>query len=359
MGEKMRKSTKNKSVGFIRLIIFILLVSVIIFIGYGHIRDYIVQRYFSMEQGTITINNLDSGSEMPIKGAEFTVMDQESGEIIETLITNLDGQATSALLDYERKYKIKQTQVPHPYNIGDGFTQVIELNEENYDLFTKNTIFEHVKDIERTEDGEIIINEVLITVPTVMQKPELPNGCEITSLTAVLNHYGYDVSKTTMSDKYLRKQNFDRIDGKLYGADPFVAFAGEPRDERSGFYVYAPPIVEAADEYFSDIGALENHRTKDISGSSIDEIYEYLKDGVPVVIWTSIDQQPIRFDYSWYLFDSGEFFKAATNLHAVVLTGYVDDKVHVMDPLEGQITYTKDIFFEGYFSLDSQAMIVY
>ncbi|MEN2465771.1 C39 family peptidase [Ornithinibacillus sp. JPR2-1] len=33
----------------------------------------------------------------------------------------------------------------------------------------------------------------------MMQKPELPNGCEITSLTSVLNYYDYQVSKTNMA----------------------------------------------------------------------------------------------------------------------------------------------------------------
>lgn len=35
------------------------------------------------------------------------------------------------------------------------------------------------------------------------QNPELPTGCEITSLTSVLNYYGCNVDKTTMADVYL------------------------------------------------------------------------------------------------------------------------------------------------------------
>lgn len=37
------------------------------------------------------------------------------------------------------------------------------------------------------------------------QYPELPTGCEITSLTSVLNYYGYDVDKEVMADDYLEK----------------------------------------------------------------------------------------------------------------------------------------------------------
>ena len=39
------------------------------------------------------------------------------------------------------------------------------------------------------------------------QNPELPTGCEITSLTSVLNYYGCNVDKTTMADEYLKKGN--------------------------------------------------------------------------------------------------------------------------------------------------------
>ncbi|WP_251402620.1 C39 family peptidase [Ureibacillus chungkukjangi] len=53
-----------------------------------------------------------------------------------------------------------------------------------------------------------------IAVQTVMQNPELPNGCEITSLTAVLNYYGLQVTKTEMADNFLPQQDFRIEEGK-------------------------------------------------------------------------------------------------------------------------------------------------
>lgn len=62
-------------------------------------------------------------------------------------------------------------------------------------------------------------------------------------------------------------------DGKLYGANPFKSYAGNPR-EKSGFYSYVPPIVEAANRYLNTVQGKE--KQIDISGSTREEIMEYL-----------------------------------------------------------------------------------
>ncbi len=49
------------------------------------------------------------------------------------------------------------------------------------------------------------VDKVFIPIETILQLPELPNGCEITSLTTLLTFYGYEVTKTVMADKYLPK----------------------------------------------------------------------------------------------------------------------------------------------------------
>ena len=37
--------------------------------------------------------------------------------------------------------------------------------------------------------------EILLDVPQILQNPELPNGCEITSLCEVLRYLGFDADK--------------------------------------------------------------------------------------------------------------------------------------------------------------------
>ncbi len=200
-------------------------------------------------------------------------------------------------------------------------------------------------------------NEVFIPVQPLMQLPELPNGCEIVSLTAVLNYYGYDVSKTTMADQYLRKQAFSlNKDGKMIGPNPYVAYAGNPRSKRNGWYSFAPPIVEAANLYMTT--QTNTMKASNISGSSKDEIMSLVSNGIPIVIWVTLDLSKPLLNGHWYLSDTGEYYKAYTNLHVVVLNGYKDDVVHVMNPLKGQVEYNLDAFFNSYEAMGKHAVVL-
>lgn len=54
----------------------------------------------------------------------------------------------------------------------------------------------------------------------ILQLPELPTGCEITSMTMALNYYGLNADKVTMATKYLPTMPANLYygkDGKLYG----------------------------------------------------------------------------------------------------------------------------------------------
>ena len=262
----------------------------------------------------------------------------------------------SAPIDYGISCEIWQTDVPLPYKINDEKKSII-IGQDEIQIENRNIWREYIKDIEPLEDGDIKVREVNIPLETLMQNPELPNGCEITSLTAVLNYYGFDAEKTVMADDYLPKVPFYYKGKKLYGADPNKAYAGDPRLKQGGFFSYAPPIVEAADNYFNDYGG--GYRPLDISLSQEDEIISYLKEGVPVVIWVTLDLTEPRINYSWYFHETGEYFDAPVNLHCVVLNGYKDDdSLHVMNPLKGQVVYDRDYFFRSYEALGRHAMVV-
>lgn len=314
----------------------------------------ITKNIFKKQQGRITILNIDENTELPIKDNKYSITDIDSGKIIQIISTDKNGIANSKLLDYDSKYEVKWIESNPYYPIKEEiFT--LEINQENYEIIIKSKMYDHIIKAHQTEDGDMVIDEVFIEVPTIMQLPELPNGCEITSLTSVLNYKGYNAEKTKMADVYLPKEPFYRKDNKLFGANPYIAYAGNPR-ENHGFFSYAPPIVKAANDFLANFEGDEN--PIDISGSTKEEIINYLKQGIPVVIWVTLDlSKPIN-TYSWHLSDTGEEVNMPINLHCVVLNGYVGDNVHVMNPLEGQVMYNGDAFFQSYGELGNHAMIL-
>jgi uncharacterized protein YvpB len=229
---------------------------------------------------------------------------------------------------------------------------------EGYIIFTlisanKNPVM--VKGTMSIEAGNFDDIDVYIPIKTVLQKPELPNGCEVTSLTAVLNYYGYNITKTEMSDHYLPKQSFQKIEGKLYGPNPYKAYAGDPR-LTSGYFAFVPPIVEAANKYLHSIG--QDLHAVDISGSSREVIMELLSKENPIVIWVTLDLTKPVLNKSWYFYDTNEYFQAPSNLHVVVLNGFSNGKVHAMNPLEGQVSYDADAFFQTYSDMGSHALMI-
>ncbi len=193
-------------------------------------------------------------------------------------------------------------------------------------------------------------------IPTVRQNPELPNGCEITTLTAVLTYHGLKTTKTKMADDYLPRAPLKYQEGKRIGPDPHQAYAGDPRNTNEAWYAFAGPIVEASKKIIDDKGS--RLITKNVSGSSREEILSYMDQNIPVIVWVTLDLSPPITSGGWYIDGTDEFHSSFINLHTVVLDGWKDGEVTVMDPLKGLVTHPEDKFFESYEALGSQAVLV-
>lgn len=126
-------------------------------------------------------------------------------------------------------------------------------------------------------------NKKVLDVQNILQNPELPTGCEATSLTMLLNYLGYPVDKVTITRNYLPKLDFYWEDGIYYGADFRTTFVGNPESEYS-YGCYAPCIVTTANSYF-----LENEfdaAACNITGADFDSLLnDYIDSDKPVLIW--------------------------------------------------------------------------
>lgn len=338
-------------------IMFLLIIAVLYFIISSTVDNNDIEKQnepIPVKQGTITIINVDAVTGNPVENTVFRIKNLESGEILQLLRTDKEGRATSEMFNYESVIEVEQIIVPSTY---ERFQKIIHIGiiEDSYELTIKNDSLAYIKDTRETEDGTVVISKVHIPVDVLLQIPEVPNGCEITSVTALMNYYGFSVSKVEMADKYLPKLPFYREDNKLYGADPYKAFAGDPRKD-SGFFVYAPPVVEAANKYFTEKGS--SKKAVNISGSTKEEILAYLNQGIPVAVWVTVDLKSPNMGFTWYLDGTDEAFVAPLNLHTVVLNGYDDSSVYVMNPLRGHLTHDIDTFFRSYVELGEQALVV-
>lgn len=186
--------------------------------------------------------------------------------------------------------------------------------------------------------------EVSLPVNIIYQYPDMPSGCEITSLTMTLNYIGINVSNKYLADNYLDTTEYDM----------FKSFVGSVYDDHS-FGCFAPVIVKAANSFFMDNNI--NAEAVDISGSTREEIYDYIEDGDPVIIWNTEDMLPTKNEV--YYIDGNEFIWY-DNEHCVVICGYDknNNTVEIADSIAGKVTRDADTFFQRYEDMLSQAVYI-
>ena len=192
-----------------------------------------------------------------------------------------------------------------------------------------------------------------IEVPPVMQTPELPTGCEVTSLTMLLNYIGFDVDKLTLADEYLPKGEYRKTDFNK-------VFVGDPRD-RNAYGCTANVITETAEKFLNDYDAENKWQAVNITGCSPEMLYSAVKSGNPVVVWGSINMNEIIEDYvTWTDEETGNTISWIGGEHCLLLTGYdmKENLVYVNDPLRGQVSYDIRTFEKRFDDLDRNAVII-
>lgn len=237
----------------------------------------------------------------------------------------------------------------------DGDTVVITVTE----------IIDMVDKVEQTKENTVIVKpstidasalnkkQVKLDVNCVLQNPELPTGCEITSLTTVLNYYGYNVSKTTMSDNYLVK-SIDKV------ADFWKVFLGNPRS--NGFGCYAQPIVDAANKYLKEQD--NKYKAVNYSGTKFEKLLKEVENGNPVIIWSTMygeKENDLREPYTTYKWEiDGKTIQWIAPEHCMVLIGYdIDRNVAIMsDPQRGIVEYNLETVKARYAAMHSQCVIL-
>ncbi len=192
-----------------------------------------------------------------------------------------------------------------------------------------------------------------IDVVPILQKPELPSGCEVTSLTMLLNYIGFEADKLTIADDYLPK-------GEYRKSDYNKVFVGNPRSILA-YGCTAGVIEETAEKYLREHDTENKWEVKNITGCSVETLYSAIDSGCPVVVWASIDMEEIVPDFvTWTDEETGSKISWYGGEHCLLLTGYDREEqlVYVNDPLHGSVSYDMRIFESRFKQMNNNALII-
>ena len=201
-------------------------------------------------------------------------------------------------------------------------------------------------------------------VDPILPLPELPTGCEVTTLAMLLGAVGFQVDKVQLVEGYLTFKN--------EGEATFQqAFSGSPYDT-AGYGCYAPVIVDTARKY---LAAQNSGRiVKDLTGAKFEDLLREVASNHPVAVWASIDLVDIQEVYAYTIYNYTETNSDGStstpkdldvywleNEHVYLLKGYDLDRnvVIVNDSLNGEMEYDMDRFKECYEQCYKQAVIIY
>ena len=161
-------------------------------------------------------------------------------------------------------------------------------------------------------DAEVCFDEqgrwqwTRIMVPYISQLPDMPYGCEVVSVTMMLNYAGVEVTKEEIAE------------AMPYADDPDLGFTGSLYDDwdywdywdywyySEGGIIWPPALLDLVTSY---VGS-----AVDLTECSQSVIFEQIDKGRPVCVWFGSD----GYD------------------HTVLLTGYSKTEVWVNDPLNGE-----------------------
>lgn len=212
-------------------------------------------------------------------------------------------------------------------------------------IYRRTDVVKRVEDFEilQKEDAEEAFaldvpaelpEEISLDVPEILQKPELPTGCESVSLTMALQYEGFNIDKITLANDFLI---YNRETDNMA-----IGYVGDPFSEE-GAGCFSPAIAATAMLFFED-QELE-YDVYDVSGSEIDELLAYVAADTPVIVWGTMYMMEPEFTREDSEYD-GKIYSWYRQEHCMVLSGYdlENGTLKINDPLEGVVYRDKNAF---------------
>lgn len=226
----------------------------------------------------------------------------------------------------------------------------VNRKKESYVLFVFNNKRKIVWTSDRRRD-EIMIRGVSI----IPQNPELPRGCEVTSVSMLLEYYlNHQIDKLNLAKQIEYDQTpYEIKEGMINFGDMHVGFTGDMADvNKPGLGVYHEPIIKLIEEYMPG-------RVINLSGTSFEDILYYVATGKPILVINPNIYRKIPESRTEHWVTPNGMMEVSYTEHSVVIVGYDESYVYYNDPSKNILDKKKiDNFKSGWESIGSQAIMI-
>jgi uncharacterized protein YvpB len=230
-----------------------------------------------------------------------------------------------------------------------NWANIIHLKEAAL-LKTHEVLLQKVAEPLKKREGTLNEEEpdFLLDVSLVNQieKLQLYNGCEVTSLAMILNYHGVVVTKNELAENIqtvpLTYKNGEK-------GNPNVGFVGDMANG-PGLAAYNGPLFELAQEYVGD-------KAVNLTNSSFPDLLKKVSQGLPVWIITTSSFAPLSNFQTWAT-PQGEI-EITFSEHSVVITGYNENNIYINDPYGGKNKkLDRDNFIKAWEQMGKQAIVI-
>ncbi|OON94195.1 MAG: hypothetical protein ATN31_04240 [Candidatus Epulonipiscioides saccharophilum] len=277
---------------------------------------------------------------------------------LQLAIENALTKSRTIVVDKETGFWVHNTF--EPYIIISG-TQILDFKDfnlaYNYAIKNKkNRIYYNGNEKIIWERNFDSVNEIYLNIPHIKQMPELPRGCEVTSLAMILNHNGVYVDKMKLAEQVKKDvTKFQRLeDNTVFFGNPKDGFVGDMYSfKTNGLGVYHEPIYELANSYLG-------YKVIDLTGLNFEILLQFIARGYPIWVISNSDFKELsNKDFEIWNTPTG-VVKITYKMHSVVMTGFNDKFIYINDPLANFANKKTNLidFKKAWEQMGSQAIVI-
>jgi uncharacterized protein YvpB len=179
------------------------------------------------------------------------------------------------------------------------------------------------EDIERVASSKIITG-----IPVIPQYPVLPRGCEVVSLTMLLNYYGIEVDRMTLADEIRYTEEPYRIVNNMVSfGDMHQGFVGNMHTtSEPGIGAYHEPVQELMGQY------VEPEKILNLTGTHLEDLLYYVDQEMPIWINVANNYDTVPDSRKQHWLTPNGIMEISFTEHAVLIVGYDNEFIYYNDP---------------------------